>query len=125
MLATAGLMIRDARVGAPTVSVAVPETEPSVAVILAEPATRAVAKPWLPLAFETCATLMSLDDQVAWVVRSTAEPLLYAPVAVNCWVRPALTVAVAGATVMPVKVASDTATFTVPLLPPKLAVTVV
>ena len=60
--------------GAPTVKVAVPETLPSVAVMVAFPATNAVATPLLLLAFDAWATVVSLDDHVTWAVRSAVAP---------------------------------------------------
>ena len=75
-LAEVGEMVMDESRGAPTVSVAEPVTVPKVAEMLAVPATSAVTSPWLPLAFDACATATSLDDQVACEVRSTVAPLL-------------------------------------------------
>ena len=39
------------------------------------PATSELARPLLPAAFEICATVMSLEAHVTWVVMSGAEPL--------------------------------------------------
>ena len=65
----------DEMIGAVTVRAAVPETPVMVAVIVDVPATSDVASPMLPAALETWATVMSLDDQVTWVVMSGVEPL--------------------------------------------------
>jgi hypothetical protein len=57
-------------VAAVTVTLAAPLTAPSVAVIAAPPAPTAVTTPFEPVAFETTATFVALDDQVTLAVTS-------------------------------------------------------
>jgi len=71
----------DDRIGV-TVSTFDPLTLPIVAVTLVLPAATAVAKPE-PF---TLATDGELEVQVTSELRSLLEPLLYDPVALNCWV---------------------------------------
>ncbi len=52
-------------------------------------------------------------------------PLLYVPVAVNCWVLPAATEALAGVTESEVKTAAVTVSVAEPVIAPDLAVMVV
>jgi hypothetical protein len=69
MLGVAGVTLIDCRVAAVTVSVVLPETEPSVAVIVLLPAATALARPFEPAALLTVATLVLEEDQVADDVR--------------------------------------------------------
>jgi hypothetical protein len=125
MLALVGVTVIDTKLGAVTVKVAVPFTPCKVAAIVALPRVREVATPLLPAAFDTWATATSFDDQVTWVVMSRVVELSYFPVAVNACVWPALTVAVAGVTAIESSLASATETLVDPLIPDRVAVTVV
>ena len=65
----------DTRAALPTVSVAEPEIEPEVAVMVAVPTPALVASPLLPESLLTTATAATVDAQVAvlvmfWVVPS-------------------------------------------------------
>lgn len=93
--AVVGVTAIDVRTGGVTVSVAEPVIFPEVAVIVAVPCATPVAK---PVALFTVATDVAEEVQVA--VRVCWLPLLYVPIAVNCWVLPATTDAVAGVTAM-------------------------
>jgi hypothetical protein len=68
--------------GAVTVNVAEPLIVPEVAVTVAVPCAMLVASP--PLL--TVATEVADDVHVDVLVRFCVVPLLYVPVAVNCWV---------------------------------------
>jgi len=81
--------IKDKVEGFTTLMVALPDILPEVtiliseAVITAEPGPRAVAKPLL-----LTVSADGLDElQLTCVVRSWLVPLVYRPVAVNCWVE--------------------------------------
>ena len=102
-------------VEAVTLRVAVPDLPLKVAVMVAEPAALAVAKPLL-----TIVAVVVLDElQVTWVVIGELEPSEYVPVAVNCWVAPTIMLAVAGATVIEDKVTEEVTVMpAVPDLPP-------
>ena len=98
MFGLAGVTAREDSVEEVTVRVVFPETVPTLAVMVAVPAARAVAKPLLL----TVATVVSEELQEAWVVISPLGPTANVPVAVNCWVAPTDMVAVAGLTAMEV-----------------------
>src|SRR5438309_2164435 len=119
-LAVAGLTDTEATgAGAGTVIAAVPLCPSLVAVIVAEPAARAVTSP-LPL---TVATVVLLLDHV--ITRPDSRlPLASCGVAVSCTVCPTGGLAVAGATVTDATGTLDTATLAVPLLPSLVAVIV-
>src|SRR5262249_47656150 len=87
--------------GAVTVSVMDPETEPEVALMVAEPTATAVTVP--PL---TVAVAVALDAQVAVAVRSVLLPSEYIPVAVSFCVSPAATDAPDGETAIELSVGS-------------------
>ena len=59
------------------------------------------------------------------LLRFCVLPLLYFPVAVNCWVLPAATEALAGVTESEVKTAAVTVSVAEPVIAPDLAVMVV
>ena len=71
-----------------TVSTAVPEMSPEVAVMVVapDPLAVAVARPCDPAVLETVAVEVTDDDQVTELVRSAVLELEYVPVAANCWV---------------------------------------
>jgi hypothetical protein len=104
-----------------TVRVVLPGILPKVAVMVAEPAATAVARP-LVLTVATDA----LDEvQVTCVLMSRLVPSEYVPVATNCWVPPAGTLGLSGVTDIEDKVALVTVRVAVPDLPFKAAVMVV
>jgi hypothetical protein len=67
----AGEIVIETRAAAVTVTVAVPLTVPSEALIVAVPPLSPVTEPCVPVAFETVATATLLDCQVTDCVRST------------------------------------------------------
>lgn len=79
-------------VAAGTVSVALPLTLPTAAVIVVEPAATAFAMPDVLIV----ATAVFASDQLADAVTSAVDPSLYVPVAVNCSAAPIEMSAVAG-----------------------------
>jgi len=112
-----------ATTGAGTVMVALPVTPLRVAVMAAEPAVSAEARP-----VEVTFAMAGLEDvQVADVVTFAVEPSPYLAVAVNCWMAPMAMVSIAGVTAMEVRVfgAAETVRSALPLTPSRVAVTVV
>ena len=73
----------------------------------------------------TVATAVADELHSAVLVRFFAVPLLYFPVAVNCWVLPAAMEGVAGVTEMEVKTAGVTVNAAEPLTAPTAAAMVV
>ena len=69
-----GETARETSVAGVTVSVAVPEMLPEVAVIVVEPAATEVANPFDPAALLMAATAVADDIQVADVVRFCVVP---------------------------------------------------
>jgi hypothetical protein len=120
LVAVAGVTAIEDRVAAVTVRVAVPDLPLKVAVMVAEPAALAVARPLLA----TVAVVVLEELQVTCVVMFWVVESEYVPVAVNCWVVPATLVAVAGVTAMEDRVAAVTVRVAVPDLPLKAAVMV-
>jgi hypothetical protein len=109
-----------------TVRVAVPLTPLRDAVIVAEPAAAALARPEV----FTAATAVFELVQLTLPVRSAVVPSLYLPVAVNCWVVIAAMLTVAGETVMEVRVTTGgggagTVMAALPPTPLTMAVTLV
>ena len=97
-LPDAGVVIAiDVRTAPFTVSVAVAVQRPTTAVMLAMPAEMAVAKPWVPDAFETVATDVVELDHVAVSVRSCVALSVNVPVAMNGVVDPGVVLTAAGA----------------------------
>jgi len=72
----------------------------------------------------TVATPVADEDHWAVVVRFCVLPLLYFPVAANCWILPAATEAVAGVTEIDVKTAAVTVNVVEPPIFPEVAVMV-
>jgi hypothetical protein len=103
-----------------TVSVAEPLIVPEVAVIVAVPCATLVAKPLLL----TVATEVADDVHVAVLVNVCVVPLLYVPVAANCWVKPAATDGEAGVTEIDTNTAAVTVSVAEPLIVPEVAVMV-
>jgi hypothetical protein len=85
------------------VSVVVPTTAPTVAVIFVVPAFRVVARP--PAAM--VATPVFDEAHVAVAVRSWVELLLYVPIALNCCVWLADTDGAMGVTEIEVRVGAE------------------
>ena len=70
-----------------TVSTAVPEMSPEVAVMVVAPVPlAAVASPCEPEVLDTVAVPVTDDDHVTDEVRLAVLRLEYVPVATNCWV---------------------------------------
>jgi hypothetical protein len=126
MLPVAGVIAMEVIVfvaAAVTVSIAVPLTPLSEAVIVLEPAATAVASP--PVLIVAAALLE--DVQVAVDVTFAVELSLYVAVAVNCCIAPATMLGLAGVTAMEVivfVVAAVTVSIAVPLTPLREAVIV-
>jgi hypothetical protein len=93
--AVAGVTEIEVKTAGITVNVAAPLIVPAVAVMVAVPGVTPVANPVL---FFTVATEVAEELHFAVVVRFCVVPLLYVPVAVNCWVVPAAMDEVAGVT---------------------------
>lgn len=93
-----GLTETDVKTGAVTVNEALPLILLRVAVIVAPPWSMPRANP-LPMV----ATEVAEELHLATVVRFCVVPLLYVPVAVNCWVYPAGMEDVAGVTAIETK----------------------
>ncbi len=111
----------EVKTAAVTVKVAEPLMLPEVAVMVAVPGATAVAS---PLSF-TVATVAAEEVHLTVLLRFCVLPLLYVPVAVNCWVLPAATEALAGVTESDVKTAAVTVSVAEPVIAPDLAVMVV
>ena len=90
-----------------TVNAATPDRSEleSAAVIVTAPVATPVARPWEPAALEIVAVVAADEDHVTWSVRSRVLRSEYVPVAVNCSVAPAATVATGGVTAMATRVA--------------------
>jgi hypothetical protein len=104
-----------------TVSVALPEMLPDVAVISVEPVATVVANP----AALMVATAVAAEVQVAVAVRFCVLLLVYVPVAVNCWVAPRMTEGLAGVTLIETKAAAVTVSVVLPEMLPETALIVV
>jgi hypothetical protein len=89
----------DNNAGGLTVSEAAPETPFKDALTVVVPAATAVASPVTP----TVATLIADELHVTSLLRFSLVPLLYVPVAVNCWELPDAIDGVAGVTAMETK----------------------
>ena len=74
----------DTRVALDIVRSAVPPMAPKTAVIVALPATSAVARPSSPAALLTDALGRDVEPHVTSLVRSCVDASLKVPVAVNC-----------------------------------------
>src|SRR5262249_34652100 len=99
MLAFAGVTAIDCRTaGVVTVITVDPITPFNAALIVEVPGVRALASPLEPAAFEIVATPALVDAHVTWPVRSWRELSEKVPMAVNCLVWPAGTLALAGVT---------------------------
>jgi hypothetical protein len=101
-----------------TVKVVEPVTVPKVALISDDPAFRDVANPPLLIV----ATVRSAEVHVTDVVSVCVLPSLKFPVAVNCWVAPAVIEGFAGPTVIDTNVAAVTVSVVEPFTEPDVAV---
>src|SRR5580658_1976015 len=110
-----------------TVSTAVPEMSPDVAVMVVAPDPLAVAEasPWDPAVLETVAVPVTDDDHVTDEVRLAVLRLEYVPVATNCWVWPWAIDAATGETEMLANTTGVTVRAAVPAMRPEVAVMVV
>ena len=108
-----------------TVTVAVPEMLPDVAVIVVEPPAKAVANPLDPAALLILATDAVDEFHVTDVVRFCVELSEYVPVAVNCCDAPTAMVGLAGVIASDTSVAAVTVSVAVPDTLPDVAVIVV
>src|ERR1700730_18332458 len=117
MEAVAGVTESEVKTAAVTVNVPEPLTAPDCAVIVAVPWAKLVASP----PFLTVATAVA--DEVHWalLLMFCLVPLLYVPVAVNCWLLPAAMEAFVGVTESEVNTAGVTVKATDPLIVPTLA----
>src|SRR5689334_11449663 len=75
----------DTRTAVVTVSVVLPLTAPTVALIVVVPTPWLLARPVVGL---TVATFVAVEAQVAWLVTFCVVVSEYVPVAVNCCVVP-------------------------------------
>ena len=99
MVGLAGVTAMEERVAEVTVRVALPETFPEVAVMVAVPSAMALTRP-LPLT--KIATDVSDDVQVTTELISPWGAVGKLPLALNCWVDPTDRVGFAGVTVIEV-----------------------
>jgi len=125
ILGLVGVTPMDTSVAAVTVSVADPETLPSVAVMVAGPWPAAVTSPLEPGALLTEPTLVAEDVQAAELVRFCVVLSVYVPVAINCCVVPLAMLGFAGVTLMETRLAAVTTKLVAPETLPSVAVTVV
>jgi hypothetical protein len=100
-----------------TVSVVLPETNPDVAVIVAEPARMVVARPLEPCALLTVATAVFDEFQVTVAVMSWLELSEKMPVAVNCLVVPSAMLGFVGVTSTDTSVSEFTVRSVLPDMP--------
>jgi hypothetical protein len=125
MLGVAGVTLIDTSVAVVTVSVVLPDTPRSVALIVLVPTPTELASPYEPAALLIVATVGDDEDQVTADVRFCVELSEKVPVAVSCWVNPLAMLAVAGVTLIETSVAEVTVSVVLPDTPMKTAVTVV
>ena len=93
-----------------TISIAVSESVPSVAVIVVVPSATPVARPFVGTVSEIVAMVGIDDNHPTDAVMFCIEPSLNVPVATNCWVRAMPTIGVAGVTSIEIRTASVTTT---------------
>lgn len=115
----AGVTAIETKLAAETVRVAVPLTEPEVAVMVTCPVPTPVAMPLTSMVAEAAEELHVTE------VRSCVLPSSKLPTAVNCWLVPAAIVCTAGLTAIEVRFACTTVRVDVSLIPPTAAVMVV
>jgi len=107
-----------------TVTVVVPDTPPTVAVIVAFPTAVPVTRPWLPGALLTVASVGAEETQVTNAVRFWVVPSEKSPVAISCSLVPSAIAELGGAIVIDVSTAAVTVTVVAPDTPPRVAVIV-
>ena len=83
-----------------TVKTVVPETDPRLAVMVADPRVLPVATPFEPVTLLMEATAAFSEAQMTEAVRSCVEPSANVPVAFNCNVEPSPMLGLAGVTAM-------------------------
>ena len=120
MIWPSGAISISVNTAAVTVSVALPLTDPEVAVIVADPAATPVARPVALIV----AKFVALDVQLTLLVMSVVLPSEKIPFATNACVCPVAIEAVAGVTVIDVSCAAVTVTVAVLLTGPRVAVIV-
>lgn len=125
MLGLVGVIAMETSVAGVTVSVAVPETLPDVAVIVVEPAATDVTFPLEPAALLMAATAAVDDFHITVVVRSCVVLSEYVPVAVNCCVVPGAMLGFVGFTAIDTSVAEVAVSEVEPDMLPDVAVIVV
>lgn len=118
--AFAGVTASDTRLAPVTVSDAVPVTDPDATVMVDVPVPRLLAN---PLALID-ATALEPENHIT-DVNCCVLPSSKFPMAVNCWLVPSATEAVAGLTVMEVRCAPTTVNSVLSLSVPTVAVIVV
>jgi len=125
MLGLVGVSAMETSVAGVTVSVAVPETLPDVAVIVDEPAATDVALPLEPAVLLMAATAAVDEFHITVVVRSCVVLSEYVPVAVNCCVVPGAMLGLVGSTAMDTSVAEVAVSEVASDMLPEVAVIVV
>jgi len=116
-LGLAGVTAMESSSGDSTVSPVFPVTPPDVAEMVVVPSATVVARP--PAAMVAVA---GVDDvQVAEAVRSSVEPSVYVPTAVNCCGSPAATTGFAGVTAIETTAAGNTVSVVLPVMVPEVA----
>lgn len=120
MVSPAGVKAMEERVAVFTVRAPLPEILPRVAVMVAGPRARAVARP-LPI---TVATDVFDELQVTCAVISSVVPSEYVPMAMNCRLTPTGMLGAAGVTAMEDRVAAVPVRVVFPEILPWVAVMV-
>ena len=108
-----------------TVTLAVPLTPFSVAVMVVLPGFTLVVSPWLPLVLLTAATAVFEEDQLTCVVQSAVELSANVPVACDCTAVPEAIVGDDGVTAIDARGGDCTVKFPLTVWLPLLAVMVV
>jgi hypothetical protein len=121
MVGSDGLMAIETRTATVTVRTVEPVIPPEVALMVAVPGRRLLARPVLL----TVAVEGVSEAQVALEVRSCVSESVNVPVALNCWVVPNAIDGVAGVTAIDTSTAVVTARVVLPLIEPDVAVIVV
>jgi hypothetical protein len=116
----AGVTLIEISVAVDTLRVAVPLTEPEVAVIVAVPPPTPDARPFMSMLATEFGAALQVSDVSNWVLPSSKLP-----VAVNCCCVPAAIVGVAGLTAIEVKCAATTVSVEESVNEPNVAVMVV
>ncbi len=111
-MAVEGVTVIDSSSAGVMVSIVVPDMLPDVAVIVVEPTSTDVARPWVLVIVETRVSeeLQTTDDVISCVVLSEKVPM-----AANCWVFPRTMLGFTGVTVIDVITAGVTVSVAVGL----------